>query len=209
MKANQLLVIGSSLAILGGVILPAGNAQGPDIYARPIAADEPIEPKGFPPLPAKLDLPLAQASSKDAFAPAPPPAPPQRRNFNGYNHAPTIIPPKETFTQRDVLTQKQARDADQSSAEHQRYEQQMEQLRHLPNRNEPRIREPNGPLVEPPQGVTIDQSHTQELSLPDDNNASSKRNSNGQRNFVQRIENRLQNNVKNQMPGPIRNFGGF
>jgi hypothetical protein len=209
MKANQLLVIGCSLAILGGVPTPAAHAQGSDISTRPIAADEPIEPTGFPPLPAKLDLPLAHTSAADAFAPAPPPSRPQRLYGGGYKHAQTIIPPKETFTQRDAQTQQQERDAEQRRAEHQRYEQGAEQLRRLPNRNEPRIHEPVGPLVEPPQGIVIDQAHSQDLRLPDDNNGSSQRNSAGQRNFVNRIENRLQSNLKNQVPGPIRNFGGF
>jgi hypothetical protein len=184
MKTNQLLVTGYCLAVLGGVINPDAHAQSAqDITTLPIAADEPIEPKGFPPLPAKLDLPHGSA-----FAP----------------HNRSRTQSVDALTQRESLIRQQERDAEQQRAEQQRYQQEMEKLHRQPSRNEPRFSEATGPLADPPQGVTIDQSHSQDLSLPDDQQKSG-----GQNNFVNRIENRLQNNLKNQVHGPIRNFGGF
>jgi hypothetical protein len=183
MKANHLPLIACSIIALFGVSTTDGRADSqPDVSTLPIAADEPIEPKGFPPLPARLDLPIAKATASDAFAPA---AVPAKLYGGGYKHAPTIIPSKDPFTGPEPARPR---------------------IESPPKIDAPlriqRLPAQETPAIDAPQSVIIDQAHSQDLTMPDDanQNADSRNQSNSQSNIT--------NKVKNQLLQPIRRLRG-
>ncbi len=187
MKANHLPLIACSIIGLIGITASSGRADSPqDVSTLPIASDEPIEPKGFPPLPARLDLPIAKASAPDAFAPVAARATVPRKLFGGgYIHDETIVPSKDPFTGPEPAVPRIAAPPKIDSA--------------------PRIQRPSAqeaPGIEAPQGVTIDQAHSQDLTMPDDanQNSDSRSQSNSQSNIKSR--------VKNQLLQPIRRLRG-
>ncbi len=187
MKANHLPLIACSIISLIGITATSGRADSPqDISTLPIASDEPIEPKGFPPLPARLDLPLAKASASDAFAPVEAPATMPGKLFGGgYKHAPTLVPSKDPFTGPEPALPRIDAPPKIDSA--------------------PRIQRPpaqEAPAIEAPQGVVINQAHSQDLTMPDDanQNPDSRSQSNSQSN--------IKNRVKNSLLQPIRRLRG-
>ena len=93
MKTSRLVFLSISVALAGGFFLPHAHAdQRSDVSLMPIAADEPIPPIGFPPLPSKLDLPIAQAAPSTNYRP-----PAQKTYSGGYIRAP--LPTRDAFSQ--------------------------------------------------------------------------------------------------------------
>ncbi len=149
MKLNNLLSIGVSVVLAGAFFASNVFAQNPDVSLMPIAADEPIAPAGFPPLPDKLDLPIAQA------APATYNQQDNKRYGGGYVHAPTIVPKKDdAFSPQEKAPVRQ-----QESAPPQR---KFDRYGVIPSN------QPEEQSVEVPKPVTVDQARPQDLSLPND-----------------------------------------
>ncbi|CAN5543751.1 hypothetical protein BH10CYA1_BH10CYA1_18960 [soil metagenome] len=148
MKSNHLVLMGFSFAILGALFVPAAQAEHVDVSQIPIAADEPIPPMGFPPLPARLDLPIAQAAPRSGFKPATPP-------YEYHGHPVYSQPSKDAFSQPDQAEQAPVRQPEQEQRRFDRFG--------VINPNQSQESH-----VEAPKPITIDQSHSQELSLPND-----------------------------------------
>ncbi len=171
MNANCLVLVSVSLAMVGGIfcLSPAIAQHGTDVSLIPIAADEPIPPMGFPPLPAKLDLPIAQTAPASGYKMAPQQ---QKMYGGGYVHAP--LPTRDAFEQPAPATY-----ANQQPQREPTYQRSSEanSVQH----------------VDAPQAVRIDQAHSQDLSLPDDGtqpNSGGRSPSNFSRN-KQQLENNL------------------
>lgn len=137
-----------------------------DVSLLSIAADEPIAPKGFPPLPDKLDLPIAQTG--------PVMMPVQRqeveadRLHGGYRHEDAFSryarPENNQPLRRPEIQPSYQRSTDVNNMQH----------------------------LEAPHPIFIDQPHPQDLSLPDDESSTSGGRSQGSLNRAkQQIQNRI------------------
>jgi len=177
MKSTRLVLLSFSVAIAGGLFVPLAYAdQRPDVSLMPIAADEPIPPLGFPPLPARLDLPIAQTAPRSNYKPSP-----QKFYGGGYIH--DTLPTRDAFSQPEPANyrKEQAR----TEPVYQRSNQSNSQ-----------------PRVEAPQPVMIDQPHTQDLSMPDDEPKNSGGSSHSK---FSRNKQQLQNNLIRK---PLMNLRG-
>lgn len=159
MKSNNLLLVSFSLVLAGGVFASDAHAQKRDVSLMPIAADEPIPPAGFPPLPDRLDLPIAQA---------PPATYTQQNNngtlHNGYRQIPTIVPRRqsadEAFTQPEIAPTSQPQRTPVRQQESQPPQRKFDRYGVIPTNQTDD--------VEAPKPVTVDQPRTQDISLPAD-----------------------------------------
>ncbi len=174
---------------------PTPVQHRPDISLDPIAADEPVPPAGFPPMPDRLDLPIASSGSwtrspsgggdTAGGGPSPgltPAGPPQPTFHQHYGHVPpgAFLPP-----------QSQAAPAAQQSGGSGYYKarspgdyfnsntggaggppaytgasaKDLRSLGREPKLND-RLEQPGAP--DAPQPVVVNQAQTQDLSLPED-----------------------------------------
>lgn len=171
MKSNRLVFVSFSLAMLGGILSSSSAVaqHGTDVSLIPIAADEPVPAIGFPPLPDRLDLPVAQVAQRTSYRPAPQP---KKVNGSGYICEPLPTPTRDAFSPAPAATYQN--------------QQPMREPAYQ------RANETNSTQqVEAPLPIRIDQPHTQELTMPDDNdqsNTSGRSPSNFSRN-KQQLEN--------------------
>ncbi len=155
MNSNRLVLMSFSMAVLSGLFVPSAQAEHVDVSQIPIAADEPIPPMGFPPLPARLDLPIAQAPARRGDRPATS----ADRTQSG-EISPTWT--KDAFSQPEQapVTQRQQ----QQPTPDQQPQRKFDQYGVIrPNQSDDQN-------VEVPKPVTVDQSRTQDLSLPTKDN---------------------------------------
>ncbi len=113
---------------------------------------------GFPPLPDKLDLPLAQTTRPATYRPQ------DNKLHGGYRHEPTAVYRQEAPSADAAFSQQDNAPARQQEQPQQRQQQPQPQRRFdqygvIPSNHEP--------AAEVPKPVTVDQSHTQDLAPPD------------------------------------------
>ncbi|MBI2812186.1 MAG: hypothetical protein HYX67_15340 [Candidatus Melainabacteria bacterium] len=154
MNSNRLVLMSLSVAVLAGLFIPAAQADRVDVSQIPIAADEPIPPIGFPPLPARLDLPIAQGTTRRGYKPF---------TSSDRTRSGEISPDAFSQPEQAPVTQQQP--------------QQQQPQRRPPDQQPQRkfdqygLIDPNkADNVEAPKPVTVDQSRTQDLSLPTKDN---------------------------------------
>ncbi|MBS1957262.1 MAG: hypothetical protein JST89_23950 [Cyanobacteria bacterium SZAS-4] len=161
MKSNNLLSVSISLVIAGGFFASDAHAQNRDVSLMPIAADEPIAPAGFPPLPDRLDLPIAQAAQAANYR-----QPETRIYGGGYQHAPTIVPRKhsadEAFSEPERAPVNQQEGSQIRQRESGPPQRKFDRYGVIPTN------QPEEQNVEAPKPVTVDQARPQDLSLPND-----------------------------------------
>lgn len=160
MKSNNLLLISLSVVIAGGLFASDAHAQKRDVSLMPIAADEPIAPAGFPPLPDRLDLPIAQAAQAASYSQH------DSKLYGGYQHAPTIVPRKhsadEAFSEPERAPVSQPERTPVRQQESAPPQRKFDRYGVIPTNQS------NEQNVEAPKPVTVDQARTQDLSLPND-----------------------------------------
>lgn len=176
MQSNNLLSISFSIIVAGGFFAAAAHAQNPDVSLIPIAADEPIAPLGFPPLPDKLDLPIAQAARAASYNPQD-----TKLYGGGYIHEKTIVPRKHT--------------ADEAFNEPENAPVRQQELAAPQRRTDQSgVRSSNQSHqqnVEAPKPITVDQARSQDLSLPDDEADHSGGHASGRDRTIQRMNDQL------------------
>jgi hypothetical protein len=158
---------------------PTPAARKPDITLEPISAAEPVPPAGFPPLPDRLDLPLASSggsswnASRGYSAGGGGAAPgmssggaPNATFHQHYGHVPPGAYLKNQSGGSSGYYRARSPGGDFYNAGSASGSDAERQLRSLGR--EPRINAEQAAAPEAPTPVVVSQSTTQDLSLPDD-----------------------------------------
>lgn len=169
--------------LVGATLIPCAWSQNrPDPTQMPIAADEPIPAEGFPPVPSTLDLPVKPA------------------NYGGYQ-----IDKNDPFMQSSSPGAAPKRTSARNT--NYPYLQQRPRLGSEP-RPQPMTQSPGlvgpsldnvqGPMIDGPQPVTVDQGRVQDLSMPGDSNQTQTQNNN-QKSITQQAKGKVNTAVNREM----------
>lgn len=169
---------------------PTPAPHRPDISLEPIAADEPIPPKEFPPMPEKIDLPIVQTSwsggggggyggPSPGMAQGGAPQPtgvhqhyqhydagafiPQNQGGGGGGQGPAPGQTHGYYKANTPNTDFYSSAQGGSGAGLTPSEQALKRMG-----REPRMHGDGAPSADAPQPVVVNQATTQDLSLPDD-----------------------------------------
>lgn len=171
--------------LVGATLMPSAWSQSrPDLSQIPIAADEPIAPVGFPPVPSRLDLPVKPA------------------NYGSYQ-----IDKNDPFMQSDSTGTAPKSTTTSSRKTNYPYlqprarlgsEPRLQPMNQSPGLVGPSLDNVQGPMIEAPQPVTVDQGRVQDLSMPGDFNQNQNSNANSN-SLTQRVKGQLNTAANREM----------